>query len=127
MPGGIMTNLQRHLTEDQLRALGAVDTQGRPLDVPPGWKTPQQGAATSVLLAASPLAHGVSGRYFEDCDEAVVAREGGDGMSGVAPYALDPVNATGYARRHPLASGERPCRSGTSGLGRAGQTISAGL
>src|SRR5690242_3273816 len=35
-------------------------------------KTPQQGAATSVLLAASPLLDGVGGRYFEDCNEAAV-------------------------------------------------------
>ncbi len=34
------------------------------------WKTPAQGAATSVLLAASPLLEGVGGRYFEDCNEA---------------------------------------------------------
>jgi NAD(P)-dependent dehydrogenase (short-subunit alcohol dehydrogenase family) len=30
-----------------------------------------QGAATSVLLAASPLVEGVTGKYFEDCQEAV--------------------------------------------------------
>lgn len=33
-------------------------------------KTTQQGAATSVLLAVSPLLEGVGGRYFEDCHEA---------------------------------------------------------
>ncbi|KIF66697.1 oxidoreductase [Streptomyces sp. AcH 505] len=88
-PGGIMTNLQRHLDEGQLRFVGAVDDQGRRLDVPPGWKTPQQGAATTVLLAASPLVEGVSGRYFEDCAEAVTVTGHGDGRSGVAAYALD--------------------------------------
>jgi NAD(P)-dependent dehydrogenase (short-subunit alcohol dehydrogenase family) len=91
-PGGIMTNLQRHLDDAQLRFVGAVDEQGRRMDVPPGWKTPQQGAATSVLLAASPHVQGMTGRYFEDCNEAVVT-EPGDGMSGVAPYALDPNDA----------------------------------
>jgi NAD(P)-dependent dehydrogenase (short-subunit alcohol dehydrogenase family) len=88
-PGGVLTNIQRHFDEAQLRLVGAVDEQGRRLDVAPGWKTPQQGAATSVLLAASPLVQGVSGRYFEDCNEAVVVTEPGDGSSGVAPYALD--------------------------------------
>lgn len=88
-PGGIMTNLQRHLDEAQLRFVGAVDEQGRRMDVPPGWKTPQQGAATSVLLAASPHVEGVSGHYFEDCAEAVVVTGTHDGMSGVSPYALD--------------------------------------
>jgi NAD(P)-dependent dehydrogenase (short-subunit alcohol dehydrogenase family) len=88
-PGGILTNIQRHFDDATLRFVGAVDEQGRRLEVPPGWKTPQQGAATSVLLAASPHIQGVSGRYFEDCNEAVVVTEQGDGSSGVAPYALD--------------------------------------
>ncbi|MGP4021298.1 SDR family NAD(P)-dependent oxidoreductase [Saccharopolyspora sp. 5N708] len=92
-PGGIMTNLQRHLDETQLRFVGAMDDQGHPLDVPPGWKTPQQGAATSVLLAASPHIQGVTGRYFEDSNEAIVVTEPGNGMSGVAPYALDAKTA----------------------------------
>ncbi|MEV6866686.1 SDR family NAD(P)-dependent oxidoreductase [Streptosporangium subroseum] len=48
----------------------------------------------AVLLAASPLLAGVSGRYFEDCNEAPLLSEkpamfGG----GVAPFALDPGNA----------------------------------
>ncbi|WP_327234636.1 SDR family NAD(P)-dependent oxidoreductase [Streptomyces sp. NBC_01317] len=92
-PGGIMTNLQRHLDDAQLRYVGATDEQGRRLEVPPGWKTPEQGAATSVLLAASPLVQGVTGRYFEDVNEAVVVTGEGDGRSGVAPYALDPEAA----------------------------------
>jgi NAD(P)-dependent dehydrogenase (short-subunit alcohol dehydrogenase family) len=92
-PGGIMTNIQRHFDDATLRFVGAVDEQGRRLEVPPGWKTPQQGAATSVLLAASPHIQGVTGRYFEDCNEAVVVTEQGDGSSGVAPYALDPNDA----------------------------------
>jgi hypothetical protein len=35
-----------------------------------GWKTPEQGAATSVLLATSPRLDGIGGRYFEDCNQA---------------------------------------------------------
>ncbi|SIM71672.1 SDR family NAD(P)-dependent oxidoreductase [Micromonospora cremea] len=92
-PGGIMTNLQRHLDDAQLRYVGAVDEQGNRLQVPPGWKTPQQGAATSVLLAASPEVDGVTGRYFEDGNEAPVIAEPSDGMSGVLPYALNDKNA----------------------------------
>jgi hypothetical protein len=61
------------------------------------YKTPAQGAATSVLAAASPLLDGVSGGYFADCNEAPVV--GKDFTSsprgfGVAPYALDRDNAT---------------------------------
>ena len=92
-PGGIMTNLQRHLDDAQLRFVGAVDEQGLRLEVPPGWKTPQQGAATTVLLAASPLLEGVSGHYFEDSNEAVVVTEPDPTMGGVAPYALDANDA----------------------------------
>ena len=43
-PGGIMTNLQRHLDEAQLRFVGAVAKQGRRMDVPPGWKNPAAGS-----------------------------------------------------------------------------------
>lgn len=88
-PGGIMTNLQRHLDDTQLRYVGAKDADGNTLTVPPGWKTPEQGAATSVLLAASPLVAGVTGRYFEDCAPAPVQPEPAAGKSGVAPYAID--------------------------------------
>ena len=89
MPGGIATPLQRHLpahyADDALKAFRAAGTD---------FKTVAQGAATSVLLAASPLLEGVGGRYFEDCNEAVlVNRRGGPGKGGVAPYALDPANA----------------------------------
>ena len=89
MPGGIATPLQRHLpaqyAEQALEAFRAAGTD---------FKTVDQGAATSVLLAASPLLEGVGGRYFEDCNEAVrVNRRGKPGQGGVAPYALDPGNA----------------------------------
>jgi NAD(P)-dependent dehydrogenase (short-subunit alcohol dehydrogenase family) len=51
------------------------------------------GAATSVLLAASPWLDRVSGRCFEDCNEAVIVDRRAWGVRGVAPYALDPGNA----------------------------------
>jgi NAD(P)-dependent dehydrogenase (short-subunit alcohol dehydrogenase family) len=94
MPGAIRTNLQRHMGEAQralfmthMRAL-AADGQ----DVPAlSLKTVEQGAATSVLLAASPLLDGVGGRYFEDCNEAEPHRPGT--QTGVAAYALAPETA----------------------------------
>lgn len=55
-------------------------------------KTPEQGAATSVFLATSPLVQGIGGRYVEDCLEAEVVEQL-DGMAGVLPHALDPVAA----------------------------------
>lgn len=79
-PGAIATNLQKHT--------GGLKTP------PERRKTPTQGAATSVLLAASPLLEGIGGRYFEDCNEAqTVAQRPTDFSGGVAPYALDSDNA----------------------------------
>ena len=89
MPGGIMTALQRHVGgSDYIGGAPSAPSRGREL------KTPEQGAATSVLLATSPQLEGIGGRYFEDCNEArVVERRGEHGIAGVAPYALDPANA----------------------------------
>jgi NAD(P)-dependent dehydrogenase (short-subunit alcohol dehydrogenase family) len=89
MPGGIATPLQRHLPAHYAeQALDAFRAAG--VD----FKSVQQGAATSVLLATSPLLEGIGGRYFENCNEAVrVDRRGKPGQGGVAPYALDPANA----------------------------------
>ena len=55
------------------------------------WKTPEQGAATSILVATSPLLAGIGGRYFEDCNEAEVNQL--SARHGVAAYALDPEAA----------------------------------
>ncbi|GAA4180918.1 SDR family NAD(P)-dependent oxidoreductase [Gryllotalpicola koreensis] len=54
-------------------------------------KNVAQGAATSVLLAASPLVEGVTGRYFEDCQEAGPVVPGI--RRGVAPHAIDKTDA----------------------------------
>jgi NAD(P)-dependent dehydrogenase (short-subunit alcohol dehydrogenase family) len=86
-PGGIRTNLQRYVSEEELdRLRAAAGAAGAP-----AWKTIEQGAATSVLLATSPLVDGIGGRYFEDCNEAELQRP--DKYGGVAPYALDPAAA----------------------------------
>ncbi|GAA1301876.1 oxidoreductase [Planotetraspora silvatica] len=87
MPGGIRTNLQRYVSDEELERLrsqsGAAGVS---------WKTPEQGAATSVLLATSPLLEGVGGRYFEDCNEAEPHQPGT--RRGVAAWALDREAAT---------------------------------
>ena len=80
MPGAIPTNLQRHV--------GGTRT------APDQLKTPEQGAATSVLVATSPLLNGIGGRYFADCNEGhVVAKRMSHDMTIVAPFALDAANA----------------------------------
>ncbi|WP_433617183.1 SDR family NAD(P)-dependent oxidoreductase [Dactylosporangium sp. CA-139114] len=86
-PGGIRTNLQRHVDVDELVRTATAANGG----VPIRWKTPQQGAATSALLAASPAVDGVGGGYYEDCREAEPNRPGT--RTGVAAYALDPEAA----------------------------------
>ncbi|WP_433311194.1 SDR family NAD(P)-dependent oxidoreductase [Micromonospora sp. CA-269861] len=83
MPGAIRTNLQRYVSEEELNRLRSGNAAT--------WKTVEQGAATSVLVAASPLLDGVGGRYFEDCQEAAPNQPGG--RTGVAAYALDPEAA----------------------------------
>jgi NAD(P)-dependent dehydrogenase (short-subunit alcohol dehydrogenase family) len=85
MPGAIFdTRLGRHVDA------GHAAAAAKHLRL----KTVEQGAATSVLLAASPLLDGVGGRYFEDCAQArVVDRRGAPGSGGVARYAVDPANA----------------------------------
>jgi NAD(P)-dependent dehydrogenase (short-subunit alcohol dehydrogenase family) len=84
-PGTVRSNLQRYITDDDLeRTRGHIEDDSGSFH----WKTPEQGAATSVLLAASPLLEGISGRYFEDCNEAGPSQPGTG--NGVAAYALDP-------------------------------------
>ncbi|CAM5525156.1 MULTISPECIES: SDR family NAD(P)-dependent oxidoreductase [Streptomyces] len=91
-PGWIHTNLTRHLDEATMRAFGAMDADGNLL-TPDYYKTPAQGAATTVLLAASPLLDGVTGRYFEDNQESEVVDGGPDVMAGVAKWSIDPTAA----------------------------------
>ncbi|MFJ9683153.1 SDR family NAD(P)-dependent oxidoreductase [Streptomyces sp. NPDC101194] len=87
-PGFILTRLQRHLDGDTMRSFGVMDGAGN-LTPPPYYKSPAQGASTSALLAASPLLDGVTGRYFEDNQEARVVQGDGDQPGGVAAHALD--------------------------------------
>ncbi|MCW3797219.1 SDR family NAD(P)-dependent oxidoreductase [Sphingomonas sp. BN140010] len=89
-PGAIATGLQKHT--------GGLRTPKE------RQKSIAQGAATSVLLAASPLVKNVGGRYFEDCQEADVVTHRNPELSGVAPYALDQDNS---ARLWELADGWR--------------------
>jgi NAD(P)-dependent dehydrogenase (short-subunit alcohol dehydrogenase family) len=87
-PGAIAeTNLSRHMDPDQLAGLRSSG-QFR-------YKTIPQGAATSVLVATSAQLKGIGGRYFEDCNEAVMLGPGhpADSGAGAAAYALDPEAA----------------------------------
>jgi NAD(P)-dependent dehydrogenase (short-subunit alcohol dehydrogenase family) len=89
-PGAIMqTNLSRHMPAELLGNVKATSRQAV--------KTVGQGAATTIVIATSSLLASVTGRYFEDCNQAeVIGSEDTDipaHSHGVAWYALDPGNA----------------------------------
>ena len=85
-PGAILgTDLGRHFTPaeaaaviERARAVGSI-------------KTIEQGAATTVFCATSPLLDGHGGVYCENCDIATITTEGN---TGVRPYAIDPELAS---------------------------------
>ncbi|MEE1878035.1 SDR family NAD(P)-dependent oxidoreductase [Altererythrobacter litoralis] len=87
-PGGIMTNLGRHLTEEDRAALQARVTQA---DQSFSWKTVEQGAATSCWAATAPELAGHGGVYCEDCQVAAV--DDASSTGGVRSYAVDPDKA----------------------------------
>jgi NAD(P)-dependent dehydrogenase (short-subunit alcohol dehydrogenase family) len=87
-PGGIQTNLGRHMTEEMVAALMARVTSS---DAGFAWKTIPQGAATSCWAATAPELEGKGGVYCEDCHVAEV--DDVSAASGVRAYALDPATA----------------------------------
>ena len=86
-PGGIVTPLQRHLTMEEQIAMGWIDKDG---NVDPRFKSVEQGAATSVWCATSPMLDGNGGVYCEDCDIAPLWVEGMSVNIGVRTHAIDP-------------------------------------
>lgn len=85
-PGGIATPLQRHLTMDEQKAMGWYDEAG---NLNAMFKTPAQGAATSVWCATSPLLEGQGGVYCEDCNIGAMAGDPPPRASGVWPHIRD--------------------------------------
>ena len=90
-PGGIMTPLQRHLSQAEMIERGWIDENGALL-TPELFKTPEQGAATQVWAATSPQLADMGGVYLEDCDIAEPATADDD-RSGVKDWAVDPEQA----------------------------------
>jgi NAD(P)-dependent dehydrogenase (short-subunit alcohol dehydrogenase family) len=84
-PGGIMTNLQRFLPREEQIAMGWMDEQGQ---LNPGFKSPEQGAATSVWAAVGRELEGIGGLYLEDVREALPF-DPANPFSGYMPYARD--------------------------------------
>ena len=94
-PGGIITDLGRHLTDDLLNEMAdfarrrSAATSGESRDI--HFKTVEAGAATQVWAATSSDLVGHNGAYLADCGLGVV---GGDpGVNGFMPYLLDDEHA----------------------------------
>lgn len=84
-PGAILsTDLVRFMSEDEQRV--AVDAASK---VPGGFKTVEQGAATSVWCATSPQLSGMGGLYCEDVDVAEAVPADHPLPRGVRPWAMD--------------------------------------
>ncbi|MCX2732981.1 SDR family NAD(P)-dependent oxidoreductase [Saccharopolyspora sp. NFXS83] len=86
MPGGIMTGLQRHVPAETRAEWSRA----------PMLKTPQQGAATTLVAALAPEFAEVGGKYLEDCAESPVIPDDAETTpvsGGVRRWALDPEAA----------------------------------
>jgi NAD(P)-dependent dehydrogenase (short-subunit alcohol dehydrogenase family) len=84
MPGGIMTRLQRYVTQEVKDGWQRMQDEGAAV-----FKTPQQGAATSLVAAVAPELDGTGGHYLEDCNEAETVANDAEVSSGVREWALD--------------------------------------
>lgn len=85
-PGGIITPLQRHLTQEEQIAMGWIDAEG---NVNERFKSTEEGAATSVWCAVSPLLEGEGGVYCEDCNIGKLVEPDAPRVSGVAAHIRD--------------------------------------
>ena len=110
-PGGIQTELGRHMDPNQLHAMVeqmntqlAADGKG-----PFQWKTSPQGAATSVWAGVVAPAGEIGGQYCENChvghivpDDVTISAI----SEGVRGYALDPNNAEALWKKSEELVGE---------------------
>jgi NAD(P)-dependent dehydrogenase (short-subunit alcohol dehydrogenase family) len=109
-PGGIRTELVRHLDDGTLEAMieqinADLAAEGKP---PYQLKTIPQGAATSVWAGVVAAADEVAGRYCENCHVAALVEGGISRVSeGVRPYALDPDRAKALWAKSEEMIGER--------------------
>src|SRR6266404_2353448 len=111
-PGGIHTELGRHMDSAQLHKMidqmnQQLAAEGKP---PFEWKTIPQGAATSIWAGFVAPADEVGGRYCENCHVAKTAPEELPATAmyeGVRGYALDPSNAEALWKKSEELVGEK--------------------
>ena len=110
-PGGIMTELGRHMPQGALEAwVEQIQQQRAAAGEPPfEFKSIPQGAATSVWAGVVASADEVGGKYCEDCQvaELIPADSQVSAISrGVRGYALDPENAKALWKKSEEMVGE---------------------
>ena len=106
-PGGIQTELGRHLTPETTAAMMKIIAEaGSETRFP--YKTIPQGAATQVWAGTVADADEIGGQFCEDC--AVASRNDQPSpFSGVRSYALDPERARAlWARSEEWAKSQFP-------------------
>jgi NAD(P)-dependent dehydrogenase (short-subunit alcohol dehydrogenase family) len=93
-PGGIMTELGRHMTQELRDQMMKAVTEGNKAAGAPAfeWKTIPQGAATTVWSGFVADADEIGGKYCEDCHVAEL-QENPQARGGVRAYAIDPDHA----------------------------------
>ena len=97
-PGGINTELARHMPEGAIEAFVQQLQEQRAAEGEPPFefKTIPEGAATSVWAGVVAAADEVGGKYCEDCHVGLLLpadREVSAISTGVRGYALDPATA----------------------------------
>jgi NAD(P)-dependent dehydrogenase (short-subunit alcohol dehydrogenase family) len=110
-PGGIKTELGRHLEEDALHKMleqmnKQLAAEGKPAFE---WKTVPQGAATSVWAGVVATGDEVGSHYCENCHVGHIVADNvpiSPVSEGVRGYALDPQNAEALWKKSEEMVGE---------------------
>jgi NAD(P)-dependent dehydrogenase (short-subunit alcohol dehydrogenase family) len=94
-PGGIVeSGFTRNMRIEDSIASGYRDADGKPIiDPENNKKTPEQGAATQLWCATSPLLAERGGVYCENCNIARAVPADSTELLGVRPWAIDPALA----------------------------------
>ena len=95
-PGAIETDVFRYMTDQELEDWKKGVKR---------FKTPQQGAATTVWCAISEQLDGKGGVYCENCDIANLVPDDAPPGPGVRAYAIDPVQAAALWQFSEAATG----------------------
>jgi NAD(P)-dependent dehydrogenase (short-subunit alcohol dehydrogenase family) len=110
-PGGIQTELGRHMDPSHVQAMIDQMNQQRAAagEAPFQWKTIPQGAATSVWAGVVAPADEIGGRYCENCHVGKMVPDDANISAiseGVRGYALDPNGAEALWKKSEELTGE---------------------